>query len=350
METINLQSIKSSSIKAVFHAIVSTERITRAEISQKTGLSLMTVGKIADAFTKLEITKEEKDTSNAVGRKASVLCVTDNYYAILLDLTDNRFLCELVDLSCNVIDRFSYAYSDDFYYEENMILFLKNLNLYLRMRAIPENCIGIGVCISGTYDEDTSTLLCPATPELNTMDLKGMIRDALKDYATVLRIEPRLHSAAFFSTSRTENAHRKCILHCLISDTVEYAVVVNGQLLQGLRKRAGDAGDIKLNDGRTFREKAPPSASAERVAGISAEVIAELIRLLDPHTIFVECHRPDALALLALLKKAIAEVKTFTQEPAPELSFSEGDIRASHAGLLLQLRREWLDKIITRAI
>lgn len=53
MNNISLRSIKYESIKAIFTSIADSEKISRAEISEKTGLSLVTIGKIADALSTL---------------------------------------------------------------------------------------------------------------------------------------------------------------------------------------------------------------------------------------------------------------------------------------------------------
>ena len=64
MEKYSLGSIKRDSIRRVFAVIEKEESVSRLAISKETGLSLMTVGKIADAFAekKLQALSAERRT------------------------------------------------------------------------------------------------------------------------------------------------------------------------------------------------------------------------------------------------------------------------------------------------
>ena len=60
MNNISLKSIKYESIKAIINSISEADRISRAEISEKTDLSLVTVGKIADALLERNVVTQIK--------------------------------------------------------------------------------------------------------------------------------------------------------------------------------------------------------------------------------------------------------------------------------------------------
>jgi hypothetical protein len=63
MENINLRSIRWESIKSVFLSIAKSEKTSRADISADTDLSLMTVGKVADALMNIEAIEQYKGVS-----------------------------------------------------------------------------------------------------------------------------------------------------------------------------------------------------------------------------------------------------------------------------------------------
>ncbi|MBE6599562.1 MAG: hypothetical protein E7638_08985 [Ruminococcaceae bacterium] len=50
MKNISLQSIKWESVRSIFSIIAERDTVSRAEIAEGTGLSLVTVGKAADAL------------------------------------------------------------------------------------------------------------------------------------------------------------------------------------------------------------------------------------------------------------------------------------------------------------
>lgn len=70
MSQIDLRSIKTQNMMSVFKAINSESSISRNDISAKTSLSLMTVGKIVDTFLECGVAVETKVQSTKVGRKA----------------------------------------------------------------------------------------------------------------------------------------------------------------------------------------------------------------------------------------------------------------------------------------
>lgn len=89
MEENSLALIKKDSIRKIFGCITEKADISRLEISEKTGLSLMTVGKIADALSDKKIIVSEKTTAKNVGRKAKNISLAPGAYFAVLDSLDD---------------------------------------------------------------------------------------------------------------------------------------------------------------------------------------------------------------------------------------------------------------------
>lgn len=62
MEKNILSTIKYDSVREILESKARHEKISRAEIAAETGLSLMTVGKVADALLELDIVVQSKET------------------------------------------------------------------------------------------------------------------------------------------------------------------------------------------------------------------------------------------------------------------------------------------------
>ena len=106
MEDFGLDRIRRESIKRIFSCIPADRHISRLEISEKTGLSLMTVGKITDALLEKGVVSYAKSEDGGVGRKAKHISLSDEkklivlvpykerVKAVILSLTLEK-LCEL---------------------------------------------------------------------------------------------------------------------------------------------------------------------------------------------------------------------------------------------------------------
>ena len=120
MENISLKSIKWESIRSIFHAIAFSEKISRAQIAEQTGLSLMTVGKVADALLDMNIIVQNKETRSTAGRRAGMLRVAADKYAVILDLTNRDFRMVVINMRLEVLDKYHYSFCDKYYFEENL--------------------------------------------------------------------------------------------------------------------------------------------------------------------------------------------------------------------------------------
>ena len=98
MNNISLKSIKYESIKAIINAISEADRISRAEISEKTDLSLVTVGKIADALLERNVVTQVKEVRSQAGRRAGLLSINPERFALILDFTRYQFRCAILNL------------------------------------------------------------------------------------------------------------------------------------------------------------------------------------------------------------------------------------------------------------
>lgn len=334
MELTDLKSIKARSIKEVFYAIANKDKTTRAEIAKATSLSLMTVGKIADALARLNITAEEKEATNAVGRRASTIRIAPVYYGIVLDLSDEVYTCEIVDAGANVLDRFSYVYDQKFYKEENLILFYKNLALYLSERHDPDKCMGIGILLSNSHPSpDAGFDFSIAESEAVEQAAKG----ALIQYCTRIHLHSQTEAAAIYTAKSTPESEQKILLYCHIGKEVTSALVVRGEIAAGLH---GPAGNIKH-----LSKSAEENASEEEA--VTARRIEHTVRqaqgFMDPHLTVMEIGRSQR-SLAAHLERAFA-----SESQHPTVICTEG-LHHSHSGAVLRMREEWINSIISQEI
>ena len=112
MNNITLKSIKCESIKSIFSSIAD------AEISAKTDLSLVTVGKVADALLDMNIVCQVKEVKPQAGRRAGLLGVNPDKFAVILDITSYDFRVSVLDLRLHLVEKYIFNHKQEMLYED----------------------------------------------------------------------------------------------------------------------------------------------------------------------------------------------------------------------------------------
>ncbi len=90
MTDFSLAAIKKDNTRKVFDCILTKKQIKRKELSDVTGLSLMTVGKLVDALAALGVITYEKAAGEGVGRKPSSIFVNEKAHFAMLDTLEGK--------------------------------------------------------------------------------------------------------------------------------------------------------------------------------------------------------------------------------------------------------------------
>ena len=106
MDEITSAAVKAGHIRAVYGIISDKGRVSRLEISNATGLSLMTVGKITDALAEKKVIVYESAKTCGAGRKASVAGVRRDVYFAVFEVTEKNIFFDVYkcdgELICSV--------------------------------------------------------------------------------------------------------------------------------------------------------------------------------------------------------------------------------------------------------
>jgi Transcriptional regulator/sugar kinase len=356
MENINLRSIKCESIKAIFNSITSADKISRADISAQTGLSLMTVGKVVDALLNLNIICQSKEVKSIAGRKAGLININKDHFCVILDLTSKNFVMIVIDIHLGVVDKMKYAYDTNSFYEDNFYIFLKNVQTYLNKKLNMDNCVGIGISLPGAYIPEKDVMLNSRIPDLLDLNIKKIVSGIIK-HAEIF-IESSVNVAALSNITRIPDHEEKNILYWFIGeDNIGGAVVVNGEILHGAHHGAGDFSRIIVSEkkgdlsGCSLEAAIKKANTIEDAALDLAKAIANVMRVIDPHIIILECELYNNTEyLIELINKDLVLKMNINSANLPEFMTGGCKFRHSHRGLALKLREKWLDKIIRSQI
>ena len=349
MENINLRSIRWESIKTVFLSIARTEKISRADISAETDLSLMTVGKVADALMDIDAIEQCKESKNSAGRRAGLLSIKQSIYSVILDLQTKNFACCIMNMRLNPVETIPYHYVDSMSFCENLDRFLRNASSFLSTNYSDGTLIGVGVAIPGTYTPATNSTNCQDLPELDTVDIPGTVSEYFPHMPIV--VDSAYNAAAMSHIAQIGGYKEKVIFYWHIHENgVRGAIIPYGKVLHGAHRAAGDFGKVIAPSGATLNSLVKASNSATENAAVLARSIHNVIRLADPDVIILECplykNNDD---FCGLLKSTLVEECHLSPETLPDIIIASG--RASHAfrGLTMRLRESWLhDRIFTK--
>ncbi len=347
MNNISLKSIKFESIKSIFLSIVSADSISRSAISQETSLSLVTVGKIADALLDLDIVTQDKPVRQQAGRRAGILQYNKKKYAIILDLTTTQsFILSVFDLRLEQLCQKHYTYQNDRTCRENLELFLHEMSLYAASHFDPADCFGVGVAVPGPYDSTTDLTDARRHPELSAIPLHQTIAKHFS--APVLLIDSHINAAAQSNMLQVPDYEDKNIVYWYVSATrVCGAYLAKGELILGKGNQTCDFGSMRHFGELTLDDKISLCVSPMDAAEALCPPIHNIIRLLCPHTMMMEFDLPFPCdEIIPRVCETLSVRYRLKPSEMPDIINVCSGYRNSHRGLTMRLRNLFLEKIV----
>lgn len=346
MNNISLKSIKYESIKSIFTSIADAEKISRAAISELTDLSLVTVGKIADALLDMNVISQVKEVRPQAGRRAGLLSVNEEKFAVIFDLTSRDFRCALLNLRLCLIEKFAHTYNCERSYEENLTAFLQSTADQLSEKYNLADCYGIGASVPGAYKKQTDTISTRRIPELRNIGLKKLISRYFPDQ-TVL-IDSHINASAKSNVRRVEDYLEKNVIYYYVNPHFVIGVyIVNGELILGKNNHACDFGYLVDSSGKTLEETLCACSTPEEYAVVLSRSIYNMIRAFNPHEIILECDIPIPCDdIVPFIREDIMNRYGLTEEELPAMTRARCKFRNSHRGLAIGLRELWLESLV----
>lgn len=346
MNNITLKSIKCESIKSIFASIADAEKISRAEISAKTDLSLVTVGKVADALLDMNIVCQVKEVKAQAGRRAGLLGVNPDKFAVILDITSYELRVSIMDLRLRLVEKYIFNNRHDMPYEENLHCFFSDAAAYVSRKYNLDDCFGIGVSCPGPYNAGTDIVNTSRVPELSLLKLKDILSHYFKNIPIL--IDSHINAAARSNMLHIEKFDEKNIVYWYVGTrNICGAFIVNGEIIQGRDHLACDFGKMVDHTNLSIEERLMMARDPDDFANILAHPMHNIIKVLNPHTIIIEFDVPPAYdEVLPRLKAVMLQTYHYSEKEFPEFHRACCQFRNSHRGLTMGLRDMWIDKLV----
>ncbi len=345
MARLSLQSIKRENAQLVLEAIARKKHITKLEISEETGLSLMTVGKVVSMLGAGGIIMHGKSSVGKAGRRAEVFRLRHDWLIPVFDLSSHIFKFYISDLEGNVLDKVEYQCSTDrLLIGEDYITFLKKTLEMLRLRYRNKKALGVGVAISGVYDPETDSVRSSMVPEFDALKIMTNIRKIFKQSNIVIENANALCARGLICA--LPDYKDRCISCLTLGDTIECTTVDHGHFCTGGSNRAGRLGVLPYAPGYTyinFLHRTPNTSDI-------IEPVMDLLRFVavayDPDTIYL-CSSKYGFtpAKTDMLRNRMKTALLWPKSP-PELVYVHSTELESISGIISRIISNWLDDLL----
>lgn len=389
MKTIDQFSIRKQNISRLWEVLDSRPSVTRQELAEKTSLSLMTVTNLVDHLNRyhvLAFSSPTLDTAvgrRSAGRRADIISINKDSHAwLLVDLTDRHFRFFTLALDKSVLySGPAWDYDAERDYSLNLIDFLRRCRGYVETELKKREILGVSVVVPGPYDIEADTVRNKRVPELNTLAVKKTLRRELGMYDYYVDEDVKFAVRAYMQLASQSGS--ELLYYLYIGEGVGGAASHSGNVLRGQNAAAGDAGQLLMQDGRTFEEALSLRAFASRLAlndtgrlsedellaridsfayknaavyrkalldtaGIAARMLYNVVWMLDPKQIVIDCRyaQPLESEFFAHVRNALSASLDGALSALPELLPALRDRRSVIEGAAQVLCREWINRIV----
>ncbi|MDR2505080.1 MAG: ROK family protein [Oscillospiraceae bacterium] len=389
MKQLNQVSIRHQNVVRIWDLLTERQIMTRHEMAQATGLSLMTVTNLVDLLNEtgqldfVPAEPEQKAGRKSVGRKAERISIskTKNAFCVI-DLSEEffRFTALRQDLE-PILPPFKWLYDSVVGYTENLLRFLAGVREIIKTELAKREILGMAVVVPGPYDVAGDTVSNKRIPALNALKVKSLLRENLGEMDYYLDEDMKFAVRAFMPMAARSDS--EILYYLYISEGMGGAALHNCNVVRGLNAAAGDAGQMLGQKGVRFEEllslrafaalcgvdvrsdmdsdnliaavraksQGNPSAyrtAVERSADIIAEALYAVTWLLDPAAIVIDCRYAEYAQTIFIdkIKLSLQNLIGGALSRMPKLSPSPFEGSCVLRGAVNVLSKDWLERII----
>ncbi|WP_421385469.1 ROK family transcriptional regulator [Bacillus salacetis] len=242
--TWNQQIVKKNNKALVLQLIMEKEPISRADISQVSGLHKATVSSLVNELLQEELIYESGPGASSGGRRPVILHFNKvTGYAIGLDIGVNYVRSVMTDLKGNIVNERNEIVKETPY---PAILHLVQSMIQSLMDEMPASrygIVGIGVGVPGIINKEGSVLLAPNLHWKN-IDLK---KDLEEMFHVPVIIENEANAGAFGEQQFGAGQDFKNIIYISAGIGIGVGIILNMELYQGSNGFSGEMGHMIID-------------------------------------------------------------------------------------------------------
>ncbi len=390
MKAIDQGSIRQQNISRMWELFVSHPFITRQELADGSGLSLMTVTNLVDHLNRYGVLdfaapREESATGRkSAGRKADHISLSNTRHMwLVLDLTDEHFRFSALTLTLSSLPSGApWQYDTMADYAANLRSFLRMVRRHLDTALQGFDVLGVAIVTPGPYDVRFDTVINKRVPALNTLHIKQLVREELGPYEYYVDEDVKFAVRAYLPQAALLGSD--VLYYVYIGEGVGGAIIHDGNVLRGLNAAAGDIGQLITRDGSSYETKLSLRAFAQmlnitanqnvsedalltyinalaesaperyiQALHMAADTLAHMLHtaqwLLDPAQVIIDCRYalPFEADFIARTQDALATLLAGSLKKQPLITPAAQDMRSVIYGAAQVLSRGWIQRIVT---
>ena len=226
MKISQTKDIRSANRLTIIKHILNKKQISRARISEETGLNKATVSTIVKEWMSLKLVEETTMGDSSGGRRPIILTLDGKAgYCIAIDIGARRLGLILTDLNNEIISRQSIPISRQAFSHVYQQIYLAIDKLIRDIPPCPYGLIGISLAVRGIIDLDGVIRFIPKL-QWHNIDIKSLLEPSM---------ESRLHPQ-----------YEELTVLC-ITDVISCGMISNGQLIRGYLGFANAVGHHTIN-------------------------------------------------------------------------------------------------------
>lgn len=238
--------MRQNNTRLVLNTIRSAGEMSRAQAAEATGMSIVTVGRIADELIERGVLREqEKD--GCIGRPPRVLSLNgDRLLCPAAFLSREQLYLGLVSPAGQLCRQVSHPVPQGSFTSQQVIPWMaERLKDFLHSLSGTAFQQTVGVVIPGIVDIDRGELEFSANFRWRSVPVVRQLEQALPGYSFVLENDSKAIALAEHSFGACSGCRNMVVLN--LSDGIGAAVILNGEIYRGKDNMAGEIGHITLN-------------------------------------------------------------------------------------------------------
>ena len=382
MKTIALSTIRHQNLRRMLDLLTLAPAMTRQELADAAGLSLMTVTNLVELLKKqgvLHLTPiiREEGVRPAQGRKADAITLCGDKKAwLVVDISGMQLRLTLLGFQVEKLLELHDEQPGE--YLSRLENFLCNAKDRVQEALAGRELLGVAIVAPGPYEIDSDTVFNQRLSQLNGVKIKALFQRCLGDYAYYVDEDVKFAVRAYAELFEQSNC--EVLYYLYIGEGVGGAAVHSGNMLRGLNATAGDAGHLLDGRGCTYESRLSVAAFAERLglssipldslvqelrrvynespeqyraaltdmAGIVAEMLHSVLWLVDPTHLIIDCPfaEPFAKDFIQAIRAALVQRFAGENRMLPQISAAPQNIRSVLRGAIRVLQKGWLERIL----
>lgn len=301
------KDIRTANRMKIIDTIIMNKAISRAKISELTGLNKATVSTIVKEWIDLDILRETDLGDSTGGRKPIMLMQIANAgYCISMDMGVTKIRVILTDLCNNIIETHNIPLVGNQFVTNYKQLYTLLDKLIAKMPPSSYGLVGIGVSVRGVVDLEGVIRNMPILKWRN-IDIMNLLKER---YHVPVFVNNDGNLMAISEQKNNPEYNNFSVIN--ITDVISTGLVINGKLVQGHHGFANAVGHHTVNFNETYQCSCGKYGCWEQYCSNDA-VIKEInrhlekpIREIEEFIALVKMQNPIAIEVLNKFARYLA--------------------------------------------